>query len=47
MFCCLEHIELALDIAVDEHETAPIMEKVKEAVSCGFCEKQAVYVVGN
>lgn len=47
MACCLEHVELALDIAVDEYETAPVMEKTTETLSCEFCENQAVYVVGN
>ncbi|OLN22303.1 CxxH/CxxC protein [Domibacillus antri] len=47
MYCCLEHVELALDIAVDEQETAPVLEKTNEADSCEFCENQAIYVVGN
>ncbi|MGG3448858.1 MULTISPECIES: CxxH/CxxC protein [Bacillaceae] len=47
MYCCLEHAELALDIAVDEYETAPKIEKVEETISCEFCKNQAMYVVGN
>lgn len=47
MYCCLEHVELALDIAVDEFETAPVMEKTEEVVSCEFCENQADYIVGK
>ena len=51
IFCCEEHVELALDEAVDELETAPILEKVEagenSAPSCGYCGKQATYMVGN
>jgi CxxH/CxxC protein (TIGR04129 family) len=51
IYCCDEHVELALDEAVDELETAPQLEKL-EAVenhpfSCGYCGKPAVYIVGN
>lgn len=42
---CEEHIELALDVAVDEWEAAPIVEKTKETHSCQFCEQQAMYTV--
>jgi CxxH/CxxC protein (TIGR04129 family) len=47
MACCLEHIQLALDIAVDEYETAPVMKKTEEPVSCEFCQNPAIYIVGN
>jgi len=47
IMCCLEHVELALDIAVDEWETAPVMQEVEEAASCKFCPNPAVYIVGN
>ncbi len=47
MACCLEHVELALDIAVDEYEAAPVMEKAAETVSCDFCENLAVYKIGK
>ncbi|MFS0788704.1 CxxH/CxxC protein [Shouchella sp. 1P09AA] len=42
---CEEHIELALDVAVDEWEAAPIVETAKEVVTCQFCEQQAIYTV--
>ncbi|WP_082220210.1 CxxH/CxxC protein [Domibacillus robiginosus] len=45
--CCLEHVELALDIAVDEWETAPVMKSIEKAASCEFCQNPAIYVVGN
>ncbi len=48
--CCEEHIELALDIVVDEHEVAPILTKIEDAnlsTTCEFCQNKAVYVVGN
>ncbi|KQL57304.1 hypothetical protein AN965_07260 [Alkalicoccobacillus plakortidis] len=42
---CEEHIELALDVAVDEWETAPIVEQAKEPRTCQFCEEKAVYTL--
>ena len=37
--CCLEHVELALDIIVDECEVAPVINNVdnseKEKKTCG------------
>ncbi|OMP66422.1 CxxH/CxxC protein [Domibacillus epiphyticus] len=47
MYCCSEHVELALDIAVDENETAPVIEKTDEETACEFCERVAIYIVGN
>ncbi|KAB7654094.1 CxxH/CxxC protein [Bacillus sp. B2-WWTP-C-10-Post-4] len=49
--CCLEHVELALDIIVDECEVAPVINNVdnsgKEKKPCGFCQNEAIYVVSN
>ena len=49
--CCIEHIELALDILVDEYEVAPIMNELPEdkklSTTCEFCQNPAIYVVGN
>lgn len=49
--CCEEHIDLALDMIVDEHESAPIMTKIEDdeklSTTCEFCQNKAVYVVGN
>ncbi|MFT4414557.1 CxxH/CxxC protein [Fredinandcohnia humi] len=49
--CCEEHVELALDIIVDEHEVPPTMTKIEGenelSTTCEFCQNRAVYVVGN
>lgn len=51
MYCCEDHIELAIDMYVDEKEIAPEIEKVdqdgKLSTRCQMCDKQAVYVVGG
>jgi CxxH/CxxC protein (TIGR04129 family) len=50
-FACEEHIELAMDIVVDEYEAAPIIEKVREeeqlSTTCSYCEKPAVYTIAK
>lgn len=47
--CCLEHVELALDIIVDECEVAPVINNVdnSERKTCEFCQNEATYVVSN
>jgi len=51
IYCCKEHVELALDIVVDEYETAPVLEELKTdgdlSTPCEYCEKTAAYIVGN
>jgi CxxH/CxxC protein (TIGR04129 family) len=51
MYCCEEHIELAIDMYVDEKELAPEIEKVagnaELSTNCEMCENPAVYVVGD
>ncbi|MBS4207131.1 CxxH/CxxC protein [Bacillus sp. FJAT-50079] len=51
IYCCKEHVELALDIVVDEHETAPVLEELKSdenlSTPCEYCQNRAVYLVGN
>ncbi len=50
MNCCEDHIEIVLDMYVDSHELAPelnLLESVKQTECCEFCEKKAVYKVGN
>ena len=51
IYCCKEHVELALDIIVDEHETAPVLEELKKgenlSTPCEYCKNEAVYLVGN
>ncbi|WP_081707828.1 CxxH/CxxC protein [Bacillus massiliigorillae] len=49
--CCKEHVELALDVMVDEHEVAPVLteltEEEKLSTTCEYCNNKAIYVVGN
>lgn len=51
MYCCEEHIELAIDMYVDEKELAPEIEKLdknrKLSTSCEMCTNPAIYIVGN
>lgn len=51
IYCCEEHVELAIDIIVDEHETFPVLTKVNEeeklSTSCEYCRNIAVYIVAN
>ncbi|WP_335871886.1 CxxH/CxxC protein [Bacillus sp. 2205SS5-2] len=51
IYCCKEHVELALDVAVDEHEVAPQLEAVdsekKLSTACEYCNNQAEYIVAN
>jgi CxxH/CxxC protein (TIGR04129 family) len=48
---CDEHIELAIDIMVDETEIAPEINLIKEeeklSTTCEYCQKSAIYVVSN
>lgn len=50
-YCCGEHVELALDEAVDEFEVAPQLTKLesvdKSEFVCGYCGQPAVYIVAN
>jgi CxxH/CxxC protein (TIGR04129 family) len=51
IYCCEEHVELALDVIVDDYEIAPKLEKItnpdKISTACEYCEKSAVYMVAN
>jgi CxxH/CxxC protein (TIGR04129 family) len=50
IYCCKEHVELALDIIVDETEMVPVLEEVTEEethIPCGYCAKDSTYVVRN
>ncbi|MFK3936759.1 CxxH/CxxC protein [Alkalihalobacillus sp. NPDC078783] len=48
-YACDEHIELALDVVVDENEVFPVMEKLTQeqalSTACSFCKNQAIYTV--
>lgn len=54
IYCCEEHVDIALDNIVDQFETAPKLTKVSEVPgvdnreqTCGYCEKPAIYIVAN
>jgi len=49
--CCQEHVELALDIIVDEFEVAPVIHNVinseDKEKTCEYCQNGAKYIVSN
>ncbi|WLR50834.1 CxxH/CxxC protein [Bacillus tianshenii] len=49
IFCCKEHVDLALDDIVDESGTAPQLEEAKfeenDDKRCAYCENEAKYMV--
>lgn len=49
--CCLEHVELAIDMIVDKYEVAPKITKVTKeeelSTSCEFCQNKSIYIVEN
>ncbi|MFA8439049.1 CxxH/CxxC protein [Pueribacillus sp. YX66] len=49
--CCEEHVELAIDVIIDEKETFPVLEKVNIIhnlyTTCEYCDKPTVYIVSN
>jgi CxxH/CxxC protein (TIGR04129 family) len=51
MKVCAEHVDLAIDIIVDEHEIAPEIREIKEeeklSTTCEYCQNRAIYVVSN
>ncbi|RFU67286.1 CxxH/CxxC protein [Peribacillus saganii] len=51
IYCCKEHVELALDVVVDEHEMAPVLTEIPEekqlSTPCEYCRNTAIYMVGN
>lgn len=50
IYCCLEHVDVALDMTVDEHEVAPVLEEIEDkslSTGCEFCQKPAAYLVKN
>jgi CxxH/CxxC protein (TIGR04129 family) len=48
---CGEHVDVALDTIVDEHEIAPeikpLSEDEKLSTTCEYCQNNALYVVSN
>ncbi|MCA0988800.1 CxxH/CxxC protein [Alkalihalobacillus algicola] len=52
IYSCEEHVELALDVTVDETEHFPVLEKLEEnnenlSTTCEYCSETAVYMVSN
>ncbi len=50
IYCCEEHVEIAIDTIVDDFETFPILNKIddeKLSTTCEYCQKHAVYMVAN
>lgn len=51
LYCCEEHVGMALDEVVYECETYPILTNVEEenglSTACEYCRNKAVYVVAN
>jgi CxxH/CxxC protein (TIGR04129 family) len=51
IYCCEDHVELALDVIVDDYFVAPKLEKIedpgKAESGCEYCGKLAVYMVAN
>lgn len=51
IICCKEHAELAIDVIVDEYETAPIVELLTDndglSTTCEYCDKVGTYKVSN
>lgn len=48
---CNDHIDLAIDMYVDDNELAPeihlIDQEEKLSTVCHFCQNHAIYLVGN
>lgn len=46
---CLEHVELALDIIVDETGEYPVLEELpqEDRGTCEFCDEEAAYIVSS
>ncbi|WP_424955127.1 CxxH/CxxC protein [Jeotgalibacillus salarius] len=51
ILCCKEHVELALDVVVDETEEVPHLETVDNheelSTKCEYCDGRAIYIVEN
>jgi len=51
IYSCAEHVDIAIDTIVNEHETFPILEKISDgdklSTSCEYCKNTAVYMVAN
>ncbi|MBU8881255.1 CxxH/CxxC protein [Bacillus sp. FJAT-29790] len=51
IYCCEEHVDIAIDTVVDEYETFPQLKKVlgeeKLSTACEYCKNPAIYLVAN
>ncbi|MFB1081552.1 CxxH/CxxC protein [Jeotgalibacillus sp. JSM ZJ347] len=51
IFCCKEHVELALDVLIDETEEVPLLKTVDNqqelSTKCEYCDEPAIYLVEN
>lgn len=51
IYTCLDHVELALEAVMDETQSAPLLEKIKESqelsTACEYCKEPAIYIVTN
>lgn len=51
IYCCKEHVELALDVIVDEYGEPPVLELIKRkeelSTTCEYCQNNAAYIVAN
>ncbi|MFE8701996.1 CxxH/CxxC protein [Cytobacillus sp. FJAT-54145] len=50
IYCCEEHVEMAIDIVVDEYETFPVLSKITDenlSTGCEYCRNRAIYMVAN
>ncbi|RSK29165.1 CxxH/CxxC protein [Bacillus sp. HMF5848] len=51
IYCCNDHVEVAMDTIVDTYEVAPEINKVEQEnallITCEFCKNSAIYVVAN
>ncbi|MCA1026612.1 CxxH/CxxC protein [Cytobacillus sp. FSL W7-1323] len=51
IYSCEEHIDIAIDTIVDEHETFPVLTKCAPeenlSTTCEFCPNPAIYMVAN
>ncbi len=51
IYCCDEHVELAIDVIVDEYEVAPNMKQLtseeKLSTTCEYCGNNPTYIVSN
>lgn len=51
LYCCQEHVEMALDDIIYNCETYPKLSSISEeeqlSTPCEYCRNKAIYMVGN